>query len=163
MGNIYSTAAGCRGPDVAKELLKHAAAGDVDALNSVLDDNSRLVSHYSVFGGNSAWHKAAKSGNVPVLEALEAAVLRQYELGSKDLSETLSKPGVLRLGSSGPDAVTRLINKSNIKGFTPLMLACSGSHTAAVSWLIKHGTCVCWRCQQLTSTGKDWRACLRWL
>jgi ankyrin repeat protein len=73
-----------------------------------------------------------------VLEALEAAVQRQYEHDNKDLAEVL-KPTVMRLGTTPADVVTRLLNKSNVKGCTPLMLACSGSHTEAVSWLIKHG------------------------
>jgi hypothetical protein len=73
-----------------------------------------------------------------VLEALDAEIHRQYAQDNKDLTEVL-KPGVLRLGTSAADVVTRLINKSNVKGFTPLMLACSGGHTDVVAWLIKHG------------------------
>lgn len=137
MGNTQSAVI-CRRPDAAKELLRAAEAGDVQALDSTLQADVRLLFHYSVFGGNSAWHKAAKGGHAAVLDALEAAVQRQYEQDSKDLNEIL-KPSVLRLGTSAADVVTRLINKSNVKGFTPLMLACSGHHTEVVSWLIKHG------------------------
>lgn len=73
-----------------------------------------------------------------MLEALDAEIDRQYAQDNKDLTEVL-KPSVLRLGTSAADVVTRLINKSNVKGFTPLMLACSGGHTDVVVWLIKHG------------------------
>lgn len=138
MGNAHSAVGSCRRPDAAKELLRAAEAGDVHALNSMLQSDSRLLFHYSVFGGNSAWHKAAKGGHAAVLEALEAAVQRQYEHDNKDLAEVL-KPTVLRLGTTPADVVTRLVNKSNVKGCTPLMLACSGNHTEVVSWLIKHG------------------------
>lgn len=138
MGNAHSAVGSCRRPDAAKELLCAAEAGDVHALNSMLQSDSRLLFHYSVFGGNSAWHKAAKGGHAAVLEALEAAVQRQYEHDNKDLAEVL-KPTVLRLGTTPADVVTRLVNKSNVKGCTPLMLACSGNHTEVVSWLIKHG------------------------
>jgi len=137
MGNTHS-AASCTRPDVAKELLRYAETGDVHGLKGVLEEEARLVLHYSVFGGNSAWHKAAKGGHAAVLDILEAAVLKQYELDTKDISEIL-KPSVLRLGSNGADVVTRLINKSNVKGLTPLMLACAGKHTEVVAWLIKHG------------------------
>jgi ankyrin repeat protein len=137
MGNTHSAVI-CRRPDSAKDLLRAAEAGDVQALKTLLCSDARLLLHYSVFGGNSAWHKAAKGGHAAVLEALEAAVQRHYEQDNKDLTEIL-KPSVLRMGTTAADVVARLVNKSNVKGFTPLMLACSGNHTEVVAWLIKHG------------------------
>jgi ankyrin repeat protein len=138
MGNSHSAAVVFSRPDVAKELLRAAEAGDVPALSSLVEGDWRLLFHASVFGGNSAWHKAAKGGQASVLEALAASLHEQYQQDTKDLVETL-KPRVLRLGDSPVDVITRIINKSNVKGLTPLMLACSGNHTEAVAWLIKHG------------------------
>lgn len=140
MGNTQSAVTSCGRPDVAKELLRAAEAGDVQVISSMLQADGRLLLHYSVFGGNSVWHKAAKGGHAALLEALELAVKKQYEQDNKDVYEVL-KPSITRLGSSAAEAVTRLINKANVKGFTPLMLACSGNHTEAVAWLIKHGAC----------------------
>lgn len=167
MGNTHSAVI-CR-RDSHKELLRAAEAGDAQVLNSLLRSDARLLFHYSVFGGNSAWHKAAKGGHAAVLEALEAAVQRHYEQDNKDLNEIL-KPSVLRIGTTAADVVARLVNKSNVKGFTPLMLACSGNHTEVVAWLIKHGApgglnaclaghCSCW-CQAPHSMLQQLAACL---
>lgn len=145
MGNTQSAVTSCGRPDVAKELLRGAEAGDVQVISSMLESDGRLLLHYSVFGGNSVWHKAAKGGHAALLEALELAVKKQYEQDNKDVYEVL-KPSITRLGSSAAEAVTRLINKANVKGFTPLMLACSGNHTEAVAWLIKHGVWGAQRC-----------------
>lgn len=117
MGNLQSAHFKCTSgrQDLAKEVLRCAEAGDVQELGVILDTDVRYVLHSSVFGGNTAWHKAAKAGRADVLEALRAAVLRQYERDSKDLTEA-TRPSMLRLGSSAADAVTRLINKANMKG-----------------------------------------------
>jgi ankyrin repeat protein len=142
MGNIHSAAVGssCTRADTVKACLRCAESGDVAELGLILDADVRYVLHSSVFGGNSAWHKAAKGGRADALEALRAAVLAQYELDSKDVSEAaVVRPALLRLGSSGADAIARLINKPNIKGLTPLMLACTGGHTECAAWLIGHG------------------------
>lgn len=144
MGNVQS-AAGCvvlagGRSDATKALLRCAEAGDVVELGALLECDARGVLHSSVFGGNTAWHKAAKGGRADVLEALRGAVLRQYERDSKDVAaEPPGRPSVLRLGGSAGDAVARLINKANMKGCTPLMLAAAGGHTDAAAWLIKHG------------------------
>lgn len=152
MGNVHS-ASSCGRPDTAKELLRAAEAGDVQAITSMLQADSRLLFHYSVFGGNSVWHKASKGGHAAVLEALEQAVKQQYEHDNKDLHEVL-RPSIMRLGASAADVVTRLINKANVKGFTPLMLACSGNHTEAVAFLVKRGTSWGWLCcATLPATG----------
>lgn len=144
MGNIQSAATcvvSARRSEATKALLRCAEAGDVAELGALLDSDARGVLLSSVFGGNTAWHKAAKAGRVDVLEALKAAVLQQYARDSKDVAAeaVAARPSVLRLGGSAVDAVARLINKGNMKGCTPLMLACSGAHTDAVAWLIQHG------------------------
>lgn len=138
MGNSHS---GTRVPlqlaDPGKELLRCAERGDANVVSLIIACNPGFLSHSSVFGGNTIWHKAAKAGRVEVFEAIEHALKQAYETTSKDLST--SSCSIRRLGSSSSDVIKRVINKPNLKGVTPLMLACAGSHTEAVAWLLKHG------------------------
>lgn len=150
MGNAASAAAGGCAPSVvgrradpAKELLRLAEAGDASSACSILVVDARYLTHASVFGGNTAWHKAAKAGRVAVLDAMAGLITRHFDgaapaPASKDVGGE-QRACMLRLGVSARDVIKRLINKPNLKGATPLMLACAGCHTDAVAWLLKHG------------------------
>lgn len=138
MGNTQSSAGlPLHLADHGKELLKCAERGDTNIVTLIVGCNPQALSHSSVFGGNTVWHKAAKTGKVAVFEAMELVLQQAYEISSKDLSS--SRVGLRRLGDSSSDVIKRVINKANMKGITPLMLACAGSHTEAVAWLLKHG------------------------
>lgn len=132
--------------DSGKELLRCAEAGDTQLLSLILNGDARFLLHSSVFGGNTAWHKAAKAGKLEVLEAMEQLILKQFEaqpdVSSKDISDL--RLVILRLGSNPKDIIRRLINRANLKGVTPLMLACMGGHTSVVAWLLNHGEECCW-------------------
>lgn len=134
-----------RRTDPGKELLRCAEAGDTQLLSLILNGDARYLLHSSVFGGNTAWHKAAKAGKLEVLEAMEQLITKQFEgqqdVCCKDISDL--RLVILRLGSNPLDITRRLINRANLKGVTPLMLACMGGHTNVVAWLLKHGES-CW-------------------
>eukprot|EP00878_Enallax_costatus_P026426 GHUV01028358.1.p1 GENE.GHUV01028358.1~~GHUV01028358.1.p1 ORF type:complete len:196 (+),score=53.56 GHUV01028358.1:349-936(+) len=123
--------------DPGKELLKSAERGETNVVALAIACNPLYLSHTSVFGGNTMWHKAAKTGKVEIFEALEQVLKQAFELEAKDLSN--SRGSIRRLGSSSADVIRRMVNKANLKGVTPLMLACAGSHTEAVAWLLKNG------------------------
>lgn len=125
--------------DPGKELLRCAEQGNTSGMMPVVACNLQYLSHSSVFGGNTIWHKAAKSGKVQVFEALEHILTQAFQLSQESKDLTDKRFGIRRLGSSAQDAIKRIINKPNLKGMTPLMLACIGSHTEAVAWLLKHG------------------------
>eukprot|EP00775_Hariotina_reticulata_P011021 gene11021-11175_t len=147
MGNSVSHCTSVnRRTDPGKELLRCAEAGDTQLLSLILNGDARYLLHSSVFGGNTAWHKAAKAGKLEVLEAMEQLITKQFEgqqdVSCKDISDL--RLVILRLGSNSLDITRRLINRANLKGVTPLMLACMGGHTNVVAWLLKHGADV-WR------------------
>jgi hypothetical protein len=146
MGNTVSGHAAVNGSSIStrvadpgKELLRSAEQGEASIVTWILASDVHYLSHSSVFGGNTAWHKAAKAGRVEVLEAMEQVVQQQFAVPTKHPRELIAPYRLARLGSSAADVVARLINKANLKGITPLMLACAGCHTDAVAWLLKHG------------------------
>ncbi|WIA09414.1 hypothetical protein OEZ85_008819 [Tetradesmus obliquus] len=151
MGNTASAHAAAGGSsmsariaDPGKELLRSAEQGEANVVAWILATDVHYLSHSSVFGGNTAWHKAAKAGRVEVLEAMEQVVQEQFTMASKPSRELMPPYRLARLGSSTADVLARLVNKANLKGITPLMLACAGCHTDVVAWLLKHGADV-WR------------------
>jgi ankyrin repeat protein len=134
-----SNSAQARVADPGKELLRSAEQGEASVVAWILASDAHYLSHSSVFGGNTAWHKAAKAGRVEVFEAMERVVQQQFTVSCRHSREVLAPYRLARLGSSAAEVVGRLINKANLKGITPLMLACAGAHTDAVAWLLKHG------------------------
>lgn len=120
--------------DPGKELLRCAEQGDTGLVAWILACDAHYLAHSSVFGGNTAWHKAAKTGRLEVFEAMERVVTQQFQSCKGD-----GRYGLIRLGPNPAEVIKRLINKSNLKGITPLMLACAGCHTETVAWLLKHG------------------------
>jgi hypothetical protein len=146
MGNTasgHATAGGssmsARVADPGKELLRSAEQGEASIVAWILASDAHYLSHSSVFGGNTAWHKAAKAGRVEVLEAMEQVVQQQFTAHTRHPRELMAPYKLARLGSSAADVLARLVNKANLKGITPLMLACAGCHTDVVAWLLKHG------------------------
>jgi ankyrin repeat protein len=165
MGNTISCS--CQGPlgRDPRVLVHSAEAGALSAVAAIVAAHPQQLVNSTVFGCNTAWHKAAKAGHVAVLEELAAAVARHWAAAqcasagaatpkaggdvqrslpgscpphSTDRSRQRTCP-LMHLGSTAEAIVTRLINRGNAKGSTPLMLASSGGHTDAVSWLLKHG------------------------
>lgn len=55
-------------------MLRCAEAGSVDEMRNLLWADVGYLKYRSVVGGNSAWHKAAKAGQVDALRFMAAQV-----------------------------------------------------------------------------------------
>ncbi len=110
MGNIIS----CAVIDDGNILLKAAEEGNLGSVGSVLLSDARYLRYRSCLGGNTAWHKAAKNGQLPVLTHMADFVRAAFDQGDKDLEDP-GQAAMQRWGSTPQLVLQRLVNGSNCK------------------------------------------------
>ncbi|KAG2490402.1 hypothetical protein HYH03_011202 [Edaphochlamys debaryana] len=121
MGNYTSSAGTSSGftPSDAFFLTEATRSGSLDIIRLFLKKNPALV--YAANPDKSTpWHVASASGHDVVLRVLIDTARAQA------LSNTF-------------DPLSKVINKQNDKGQTPLMLACGGGHSVCVRLLLESG------------------------
>ncbi|GLC44208.1 hypothetical protein PLESTB_000753100 [Pleodorina starrii] len=120
MGNFVSTADAAFTPSDAFFLCEAARTGAVDIVRLFLRKNFALVSATNASDKNTPWHVAAAAGHDVIVRVL---------------IDTTRANAV----SNNFDPISKVINKQNAKGQTPLMLACGGGHSVCVRLLLESG------------------------
>uniref|UniRef100_A0A383W9G5 RING-type domain-containing protein n=1 Tax=Tetradesmus obliquus TaxID=3088 RepID=A0A383W9G5_TETOB len=113
----------------SSRLLDAAKHGDVQAAVSAIQRKPKAA-HAQQWGGETAWHLAAKEGHTAVLQAMADAIRSLPALQLKQLS---------RFGSSADEIITRLAQEEDAKSLTPLHLACIKGRAAAAGVLMSFG------------------------
>ncbi|EFJ51793.1 hypothetical protein VOLCADRAFT_87318 [Volvox carteri f. nagariensis] len=120
MGNFVSTTGGAFTPSDAFFLCEATRTGSLDIVRLFLKKNPALVYATDASEKSTPWHVAAAAGHDVVVRVL-IDTTRANSL------------------SNNFDPVSKVINKQNAKGQTPLMLACGGGHSICVRLLLESG------------------------
>lgn len=105
--------------------------------------DARALTHKSRSGGNTAWHKAAKAGDLLELKAMVHSTARHFDSAQDHIDRSAAQ--LVKLGATAQGITERLVNQANIKGLTPLMLACRHGWSHVAEFLLAHGETPWWR------------------
>lgn len=110
-----------------RQVVKAAGNGDLKRLSLELEQGSDVLLEGAARGQRTAWHSAAKHGQLSALMLLE---------------EIFKRPGGITYTYSTYRAVSAtavllsLLDASDKQGVTPLMIACKKGHAECVRYLL---------------------------
>lgn len=125
----------------SRDFLKKVEQGQHAEVSLLLAQNpARLLAFGTLTMGNTAWHKAAKYGHLDILEEMVAVIGKEVSY-AKDVEQNdfSGMSELCKYGLTVKDITTRLVNRVNYRGQTPLMLAVESGHPDVVEHLLTHG------------------------
>ena len=125
MGIIFGSCARLHSPE-AELLLEAAKAGDFKRVDEILNRHPDLLTAKKGLSDDSTLlHHAAKTGRLTFL-----SLILEFAQGPHSLFAALT-PEARRA------KVLSLLNRTNSKGYTPLMVACKKGHADCAAFLVE--------------------------
>eukprot|EP00879_Flechtneria_rotunda_P022960 GHRR01024269.1.p1 GENE.GHRR01024269.1~~GHRR01024269.1.p1 ORF type:complete len:134 (+),score=40.55 GHRR01024269.1:106-507(+) len=118
------------GTSESSALLEAARSNDVATAVGVLEKQPRLAYRAQQWGGQTAWHLAAKEGHAGVLQGMAATILQLSLAQLKQLSKH---------GSTANEVITSMVQQQDSKCLAPLHLACIKGRSEAAAVLMQLG------------------------